>query len=231
MAGLANIRSTTEAALSARGDRAGLREYKRISKLSAAERRDDRIMADLMSDMMRTQQRQDRKDERRRKKDQEDMEFFLSIGALDADPPPKEESRQGEVYTEQEEKDKNIFKTLITPEEAEVDRFLRQEQLADAPDEPYEDQYGSIPYQIRKLKENFGGSLSYKTYDGVIYYFDPDTERLFDVEEYEEMGTWDGDKSPANWDDEEAEARHRANVKKYKSGIAPLSEPYLPWRN
>jgi hypothetical protein len=145
-----------------------------------------------------------------------------------SEPTQKEKIEQGEVYTqadEQREKDKNFFASLMTDEEHEYFKQERIEQLADAPDEPYEDEYGSIPYQIRKLKEEFGGdewgftgTPPHKIYDGVVYFYEEDSFRLYDVVSGEDIGTWDGDGNPAVWDTEEEEAEHQANIKKYTLG-------------
>ena len=107
----------------------------------------------------------------------EDLRIKLAFDELQStEPTQKEKIEQGEVYTpadEQIQKDKNFFASLMTDEEHEYFKQERIEQLADAPDEPYEDEYGSIPYQLRKLKEEylpeewgFTGSPPHKIYDG-----------------------------------------------------------------
>ena len=108
---------------------------------------------------------------------------------LEEDIPDEPIKPQFTFTTTQLEKDKNFFKSLLDPDEAEYFKEERIEQLQDAPDEPYEDEYGSIPYQVRKLKEEFGIAAQYKTYNGVVYNFEPDTERLYDVESGVDMGT------------------------------------------
>ena len=158
----------------------------------------------------------------------EDRRIKEAFDILQTEPTEKEKIEQGEVYTQadvQREKDRKFFASLLTDEEAEYFKQERIEQLADAPDEPYEDEYGSIPYQIRKLKEEFGGdewgftgTPPHKIYDGVVYFFEKETERLYDVDTGEDIGAWDADGKPANWDTEEDEAQHQANIKKYTMG-------------
>ena len=53
---------------------------------------------------------------------------------------------------------------------------------------------------------------------GVVYFYEKETFRLYDVESGMDLGTWDGDGSPAVWDTEEDEAKHQANIKKYTMG-------------
>ena len=148
--------------------------------------------------------------------DTEEEEFTV----LQTEPTEREKIEQGEVYTQadvQREKDRNFFNSLMTDEESEYFRQERIEQLADAPDEPY---------QLRKLKEEFGTedfgftgkTPPHKLYDGVGYFFEPETERLYDVETGEDIGAWDGDGKPANWDTEEDEAQHKQNIMKYTLG-------------
>lgn len=146
-------------------------------------------------------------------------DFFDSFGIeLQEDVPEKPIEPEFTMTTEQEETDRKTFKTLLDPDEAEYFKQERVEQLEDQPDEPYEDEYGSLPYQLRKLNENFGVGVPYKVYDGVVYYFEPDTERLYDVESYEDIGTWDGDGSPAVWDTADDESQHKQNIRKYTLG-------------
>ncbi len=157
--------------------------------------------------------------------DTEEEEGFT---VLETEPTERDKIEQGEVYTQadvQREKDRKFFASLMTDEESEYFRQERIEQLADAPDEPYEDEYGSIPYQIRKLKEEFGGdewgftgTPPHKIYDGVVYFFEEETERLYDVDTGEDIGAWDSDGKPANWDTEEDEAQHKQNIMKYTLG-------------
>ena len=115
----------------------------------------------------------------------------------------------------------------MSDEEMTVDSFLAGLNLdTDDTDEdttesisPSNDDYGSVPWQLRDGGYASNPDIPYKIVDCIVYTFDPDTSELINPYSMNVAGKWMGEGRDPIWDDEEEEEVHKELKEKYNVNI------------